>query len=247
MTARQYRAPPIIDAIIEVRFGSLLTEAERQRVSTKFEKRYPFVQEVVNQRIAVTVGAAGSNLDTIDEEHIFRRTSAEMPEVLQVGSKIFSVASQAPYQGWDYLFDRLVSDWAIARKVWGYRPIERVGLRFINRLDLKPDASGVVEYERYLNLRINLPESFPHIYGYSLDFMTAVDEIGCDVRVQSGVTDPGMPGGTSFLLDIDVWRQREVPQKDVEVLELLGEMRVAKNGLFETFITDEARALFNAG
>jgi uncharacterized protein (TIGR04255 family) len=55
-----------------------------------------------------------------------------------------------------------------------------------------------------------------------------------------------VPGKLSFSLDIDVWRQVDVPQKDNDVLELLGKMRDAKNQLFETFITDKARDLFNA-
>jgi uncharacterized protein (TIGR04255 family) len=247
MTVSQYRAPPIIDAVIELRFAVPLSDADRERVSGKFAKRYPLVEEVVQQHLQVKVAETGNTVDTIVRDRIFRHSTAETPDILQVGSRILSVASQAPYPGWEHMFERLVSDWTVARKVWGYRVIDRIGVRFINRIDLRADREGIVEYEQYLNLHISLPEDFPSIFDYNLEFVTSVDDIGCGVRVRSGIAEAGVPGGTSFLLDIDVWRQDEVPQKDAEVLSLLGEMRIAKNRLFETFITDEARTLFNAG
>jgi uncharacterized protein (TIGR04255 family) len=66
------------------------------------------------------------------------------------------------------------------------------------------------------------------------------------VSVRSGIAPPAVPGRVSFTLDVDVKRNLEVPQKDADVFELLAAMRKAKNDLFETFITDEARELFNA-
>jgi uncharacterized protein (TIGR04255 family) len=243
---RNYFAPPIIDATIELRFQNSLKQADRERVSKKFAKRYPLVEQRTVQQIMVNVQTTGIATQATVQEHLTRRRSTDNAAVVQVGDFVFDVATAAPYGGWHELFDRFVEDWETAKRIWRYRPIQRIGLRYINRIDLEPNEKDVVEYENYLNLRINLPETFPPITGYELGFQSDLEHIKCGIRVQSGTVPPAVPGKMSFSLDIDVWRQVDVPQKDEDVLRLLGEMRKAKNELFETFIKDEARRLFDA-
>jgi uncharacterized protein (TIGR04255 family) len=243
---RSYFAPPIIDATIELRFQDTLSAPDRERASKKFASRYPSVEHGTLQQILVNVHATGLAAQANVQEHLTRRRTTESPYVLQIGDHVFDVATSAPYSGWLELFDRFVEDWAIAKRVWKYRPIQRIGMRYINRIDLEPNEHGLVDYEDYLNLRINLPETFPPTTAYELGFQSTVESIKCGVTVQSGTAQPAVPGKQSFTLDIDLWRQVDVPQKDADVLELLQEMRKAKNVLFETFITDKARELFNA-
>ena len=242
----QYAVAPIIDAIIELRFQDELSDNDRERASKKFAQRYPIVDEVVQQRIEVEVNPERIATNLVILERMSKRTHTDLPHIIQIGGHILSVATGAPYEGWSNLFDRFVSDWAVAKKLWGYRTIQRIGVRFINRIDLAPNEDGTVDYEHYLNLRINLPEDFPPTLGYSLMFRTNLEEIKCGVIVRSEVAPPAVPGRQSFTLDLDVSRDIDLPQKEVAVFELLEEMRKAKNALFETFITDKARELFNA-
>lgn len=243
---RNYFAPPIIDATIELRFQDSLSEEDRARVSKRFAKRYPLAEEAAQQRLLVNVqaGAIGTQLNV--QERLTRRRSIESPAVIQIGNSVFDVATGAPYAGWESLFDRFVEDWATAKRIWKFRPIQRIGMRYINRIDLESDDKGLVDYEDYLNLRIKLPRTFPPTSAYMLGFQSGVESIKCGVTVLSGTAPPAVPGKQSFTLDIDLWREIDVPQKDAEVLELLGQMRRAKNQLFETFITNQARDLFNA-
>jgi uncharacterized protein (TIGR04255 family) len=246
VTQRAYSAPPIIDAIIELRFEDALSDALRERASKKFAATYPLVELGTHQEIGVEIKPDGIAVRTTVQERITKRRSVDTPGVLQFGNHILGVATGAPYGGWPELFDRFCRDWGVAKKIWKYRRIVRIGVRYINRIDLERNESGLIEYERYLNLRINLPETFPPISNYELGFQSAIEEIKCGVSVRSGIAPPAVPGRVSFTLDVDVKRNLEVPQKDADVFELLAAMRKAKNDLFETFITDEARELFNA-
>lgn len=243
---RNYFAPPIIDATIELRFENALSEADRERVSKRFAKRYPLAEEATVQRMLVNIQPTGVATQMDVQERLSRRRSTETPAVVQIGNFVFDVATGAPYGGWQELFDRFVEDWTTAKRVWKYRPIQRIGMRYINRLDLDPNDKDLIDYEDYLNLRVNLPETFPPTISYELGFQSSVESIKCGVTVKSGTAPPAVPGKVSFTLDIDLWRQDDVPQKDTEVLDLLLEMRKAKNQLFETFITDKARELFDA-
>jgi uncharacterized protein (TIGR04255 family) len=49
----------------------------------------------------------------------------------------------------------------------------------------------------------------------------------------------------SVLLDIDVVREVDVPQKDNEIWKELDLMRTHKNRIFEECVTDSARKLFD--
>lgn len=246
MTPRTYKAPPIIDAFIELKFGDTITEAVRGKVSEKFAVEYPIVEELLQQQIMVEMATGGIQAEAEVIDRMVKRSSTDLPNYVQIGTDTLLVCSSAPYSGWDDISARLMSHWALAKKSWGFRPIVRIGVRFVNRIDLAPDENGTVQYEEFLNLRINLPEAFPHINGYGLTFEIALRDISCSARVQSGVVPPAVPGKYSFTLDVDVSRSVDVPQKEREVQLLLNKMREAKNFLFETFITDKARMIFDA-
>lgn len=246
MSSPIYTAPPIIDAIIELRFEDALSDDARAQVSKKLADKYPLSEEVVQQQIRVAVQNTNISTQTSVQERLIRRQRTDGPQMVQIGPRVLSVATGAPYSGWEELFHRFSENWAMAKRIWKYRPIDRIGLRYVNRIDLLIDQKGIVPYEDYLNLRINLPESFPNIFDYDLAFQAGLDDIKCGVTVRSGNVAAAVPGRLSFVLDIDVWREIEVPQKDKDVYELLTSMRSAKNTLFETFITDRAREIFNA-
>lgn len=239
-----YAAPPIIDAIIELRFETPIDDDAAAAISKKLSAEYPLVESRELRKFELDVASGEVELST--QDRIEKRSSAEEALGTQVGTHLLSVYCGAPYEGWESLFGRFSKAYSIAKKVTGFRKIERVGMRYINRLDLCTNEKGIVDYEHYLNLRINLPEPFPPISDYALSFEVELDEYGCLARVQSKVAEPGVPDKHSFILDIDVWSRSDVPQKDDRLYEFLGTLRNAKNMLFETFITDLARESFNA-
>jgi uncharacterized protein (TIGR04255 family) len=244
--ARIYSAAPIISAIIELRFDSPVSDQVRENVSKKLAQHYPLHEEIVQHFVQVQAQAHAVNTQAIIHGRISRRMNADANEIVNVGSETLSTELTAPYPGWDSLFGRLKSDWSTAKKVWGYRKIQRIGVRFINRIDLQNGVGGVVDYEKYLNLRINLPEDFPPIARYDLAFQLDMEDIKCGATIRSGIEPPAVPGSTSFSLDLDVFRIVDVPQQEKDVYKLLAGMRSAKNNLFETFITDAAREVFDA-
>ncbi len=49
----------------------------------------------------------------------------------------------------------------------------------------------------------------------------------------------------AILLDIDVFADGHIPEKDEDLWEQVGRMRNYKNEIFESCVTDEARKLFS--
>ena len=52
------------------------------------------------------------------------------------------------------------------------------------------------------------------------------------------------PGRTAVILDIDLWRDQDVPQSDAELWTLFEALRNRKDDVFEACITDETRKEF---
>lgn len=242
---REYIHPPIIDAVIELRFAEELSEAEKFKLSEKFADEYELAEELVSQRISVSVNPNSISASSDILDRFVKRSKIDQPHIVNIGTKIFGTGVLAPYDGWESLFERFRDGWKKVRKHTKHRTIDRIGVRYVNRLDLKPNGEGVVDYEDFLNLRINLPSDFQSIFDYDLTFRTVIESIGCGVTVRSGLAPPAVPGRSSFFLDVDVWKDLGAPQKEADVYKLLQDMRVEKNNLFETFITDRARELFN--
>jgi uncharacterized protein (TIGR04255 family) len=57
---------------------------------------------------------------------------------------------------------------------------------------------------------------------------------------------PPLVDHASVILDIDVSRAGDPPQKDDEIWALIDRIRVHNNQVFEESVTDKARELFNA-
>lgn len=239
---RVYSAAPITEAVLELRFADAVDLAEIEKASKKVAARYP--SETRHQSKTAKIDLAAEAAEFTDLGISVRRSSVDESDIIVIGPKNFLVSRVAPYQNWEHFFGRISADWKDAKKVFGHRTIERVGLRYINRLDL-PQVDNNVTFEDYLNVFVRLPDMYPVIGPYNLQLEMAVKNPDCMVTINSGVVDPVVPGRVSFLLDIDVAKTDKAPQKTDDLFELLQAMAVKKNEIFESLITDKTRALID--
>ncbi len=207
----------------------------------KVAGRYPGRAEQIRKRIQLEL--ASETIQT-EADELIRLASEDETQVAVIGAASLGVSRMAPYAGWAELFARFEADWADLKRVVGYKKVERVGVRYINRIDLPMDDSGRVEHEDYLNLHINLPKDFPDLTNYLMAMDFNLIDVDCSCHVITGPIPPAIIGSVSFLLDIDVFRTDNLPQKDGSIAELLQTIRAKKNNLFETFVTDKCRELF---
>ena len=54
---------------------------------------------------------------------------------------------------------------------------------------------------------------------------------------------PAQPNTTALVLDIDLYREKNIPQDEEAIWELFANLRHRKNKIFEMCITDVAREL----
>src|SRR5262249_28059408 len=147
-----------------------------------------------------------------------------------------------PYCGWDAFRSAALDIWKKWRKLIGPREIERVGLRYINRIDIPVAASGLVRIEDYLLLTPTFPDPNQVFFTYAIQTQMPIDEFV--MTVNTGTAPPALIQHLSYLLDIDVAKINNVPTAEKELWEKIDEMRSHKNTTFESYITDATRELF---
>jgi len=67
---------------------------------------------------------------------------------------------------------------------------------------------------------------------------------GCSVTINSGATPAPLMAHQSLLLDIDLFAAGLNLHRDEELWDLVGKIRDHKNRIFESCVTDKAKALF---
>ena len=170
--------------------------------------------------------------------------SSDEKQVFQARLNGFSFSRLAPYEKWDPVEAEALRLWRAYSRVAKPQTINRIALRYINRIPLPMDEP--VDLPQYLR-------TFPEI---SSDLPQGVD----DYLIQMAIPLPDysamltmiqttikQPDGFFLVLDIDVARLVEEPYSastEPVISDWLSELRRAKNEVFEASITNKTRRLF---
>lgn len=236
-----YRRPPITEAVIEIRFAAPIPVATMAKVNTAFAPVYPNQRRMkqANVQLLLEENATAQ----INQEEGQRRSSQDETEILLLWRTTFLISQLPPYPGWPVFFDRFVRDWEIWKRVAGYNRIIRVGVRYVNRIDI-PISGPLIEYENYLKVYPHLPDAFSSVMAYGIQVQIPIPEIGCRLLINSASVPSPIIGHASYLLDQDISKELDTPQQDEDLYDLLGRIRAKKNEVFEVLITQQARELF---
>jgi uncharacterized protein (TIGR04255 family) len=239
-----YKQPPITEAVIEIRFATPIDSARIAEVSADFQSMYPFEQHTSDVHVQLnTIPNTGTIAETT-ETLGRKRTSLDQTEILLLRPQILAISQLAPYPGWETFFTRVRRDWALWKKSMSYRKISRIGVRYINRIDIPATPGEIVEYEQYLNVYPHLPEAFAAVQGYGVQARVVLPDTGCILTLNSLSVPSPILGHASFVVDLDIYKEQNPPQNDGDIYEFLNTVRVKKNEIFEACITPRARELF---
>jgi uncharacterized protein (TIGR04255 family) len=128
----------------------------------------------------------------------------------------------------------------------GFAPLKRVGLRYLNRLDIPVPSTMPISLEDYLTVSPRYPEDeLPGLQTFTMQTVHGLPTLECLATITVAAAASPVPMHTGFIIDIDVGRNESVPQSEDEIRNLLASMRDEKNRIFELCITEATRKLFN--
>lgn len=156
----------------------------------------------------------------------------------------FTANRLPPYESWDALQ-------AEARRVWpifrdGANPdlIQRVSVRYINRFRLPIG----VDLDRYFTAGPRIPPGLPQtLQGFLVQLVIPDQSINATAVVSHAHEVTSDPERVSVILDVEVSREQPINAQSEMVWDSLDSLRVFKNRIFFSYITDETKALIRAG
>lgn len=246
MSEQSYAKPPITEAVIDIQFDAPVDNASVMKAVERFQKDYPLQEVVKNIEFqfevdATNVQAAKARVD--EKLVVFKRTSTDQAQIALLSAAALTVSQLAPYPGWDDFFDRFKRDWKEWKSAVGYRKIKRVGVRYINRLDI-PASRGAVDLQAYLRFYVHVPDVVGAQEAFSALVEAALPSINGRLRINVASVKSPLIDHMSAMLDIDLIRLSDVPQNDAELLGYLSQTRSAKNSVFEACLTQASKDLF---
>ena len=240
-----YSRPPILEAVIGITFSQPLSDKVLDAADRRIGKHYLLHEDVKNTSfsMALNVGAdrrlIASPADSILVSG-HKRRSPDMDELVILMPDSITVSQLAPYQGWENFVARFKRDFHGYMGRQKTREISRVGVRYINRIDI-PLSGDIVHHEQYLNFYPRVVDPLGDIVGYSMQVSIAAKNIGGIVTLRSNPVASPTLGHASFILDIDVYKTIDLPMNEAALYDLLEKMRVEKNHVFEECITERTR------
>jgi uncharacterized protein (TIGR04255 family) len=234
-----YPTPPITEAVLEFRFAVERSAADLERFSRKLAKYYP--TETVSENLTYGLGSRDPKVERVDA--VRRRANSDESEICVLTPTTLSVSQTALYPGWEPFFLRIEKAYKLYKDEFGYSKVERIGLRYINRIDI-PIEDGLAQNEQYIALHVSLPPLLDPTNGFHFAVQKNFEDEGLSVIINSATTPPVLPEMASLLLDIDLFTIGAPPQKDIDLINFLDLMRRKKNSIFEACVTDAARQRF---
>lgn len=234
---KHYNSPPVVEALCEFQL-----EKEDTTLAGVFfgevETDFPIKEQRSTRKVDINANDQGiveHQVQTIDYA-VFR--SSGKNHLIQVSPSSVSVNFLQPYGGWDIFRDDINRALEVLLHAQGSIRLKRIGMRYINRIEIPRRAFDLEEYFVYrpsMNPDNIVLSSF--MLGSVLHYEDERDV--CNLQLVSIPADN--EHNSCFLLDIDYSTKDYPIEKATEWVEVAHSHII---DLFEKCITDQLRDLF---
>jgi uncharacterized protein (TIGR04255 family) len=240
MASQHYSRAPIVEAIIDMRFEGRLSLRDMERLRDHFRSDYPTVED----RQQVTVEFRDGKITAIGAPSGFKMTAKNAADLVLITEESFATVRLAPYDEWGAFKPLAQANFDGFTKIIGRRKILRIGVRFVNRIDI-PDAQIVGrEMTEFLAAGISVPENVSkEMNEFAFTYAGVSTRTGAKIVIRSAIQPPALIDHTSVSLDIDAAWDANIPGRIDEIWEKTDILRDTKNDVFENCITDRTRDL----
>jgi uncharacterized protein (TIGR04255 family) len=156
MSMQMYPRAPIIEAVINFSLQDQLDDKIIAKMSKTDKTDYVFSERDLVANYHINIGTEDVTVHKVDNG--VRLSSVDRADICIYRKTDFVCSRLAPYLGWDVFFSRAQIDWARLKKVVKAPHIKRVGIRYINRIDVPKSATEKINVEDYLHVWPHLPK-----------------------------------------------------------------------------------------
>ncbi len=233
---------PIVESVVDIRIAS---DVKWDEITLKKDlqnrlKDYPKIEELREFRYHVSVASGPDQQHKAEDLGCvgLKLQSEDGLHIVQFNQGAFVFSRLKPYQDWNQFTSEAFRLWEIYRAIFRPITVQRLGVRFINRIPAQSDFSTLEDY--YKNSPRELAELDWPQGGFLMHNVFQVPETDYAVNVVKTRVPPNATDKEhGLVLDIDVYSQSSFTYTDEDLKSCLTKMRWVKNKVFYTCITDK--------
>lgn len=241
---------PIVEAVIDIRVspGTALQEATLKFALEAKLNDYQYLDSMQQFKIR---GEMNLESDTPAEPIIkeltwkgLRFQSADKKYIAQFNRDGYVFSRLESYQSWNQLYDEAMRLWNMYTEIAQPTEIQRIGLRYINRIQLPLNE---LRFEDYFESPAQPPKNLDVPFHSFLHQETlAVPDYPYAVNIVKTIQPPQAPAvqGLNLILDIDAFSTQGFEADEAGLRRHLLEMRWLKNKVFFGSVTQLTLKLF---
>lgn len=236
----RYPNSPVTEAIIDLRvkLAEGVDRALLKQVGDAEQGAYPTHEEV-----AEAIGPSGGPASAQQTPTGWKFISEVRKQIVQCRVNGFTFSKLAPYDGWEPFRDETRRLWKIYREILSPESILRLTVRYVHRIDIPGDSVELMDYFRTApEIAPDLPQQ---LEGYFMQLRLPFPDISGHCVINQTIVPPAREGVVSVVLDLDLYRARELPQDEPSIWSCLTTLQEEKTRVFESCITDLTRRLFS--
>jgi uncharacterized protein (TIGR04255 family) len=249
MERRQYRNPPIEEAVCEFRFDSgsewdiTVPGLFYEKIKDQYRGK-PHQQNSIEAELEAQPNLSDSVLTV---KHGFAKVQFPTEDgrrMVAIGPNALSIHTLRPYEGWNEFYGRIEQAFQSYLKVEKHVGVRRIALRYINKIAI-PGTSILLD--EYFTAAPQTPGGFSNMTAFTTRVETQFEDL--PIRLTFALSDISSPSSAEkfeILLDLNInqdWIEEPLPIGDA--LSHLGELKQREGQAFESLITDRTRELFD--
>lgn len=227
---------------IRVRNRGDLQLDDLRGIGADIKDRYPTSKETFKITGTVAIGAENSHQEMKQEKAGFQFTTGSNDRLFNAQIDGWSFSKFPPYESWGEFQKEGRELWQRYRGIAKPLQITRVAVRYVNKLELPLPFD---DFNKYLKTIPVVGENLPQgLSSFFMQLQIPHENLHAMLLLNQALVSPSREGVASIVLDLDIFRDHDVPQDEEAIWAYFEELRAAKNNAFEASITDATRGLF---
>lgn len=238
--SKPYKNPPISEAVCEFQFGQdsswdlTIPGLVYEKARSIFPKRSQIAR--VTMGFTANQGEFGQQVGAVP---IMRFSSEDDKFLIQIGTHFLSVNHLKPYTSWQEFLPLIEEAFKIYREVAAPKSIHRIGLRYVNTIQLTGPSIGLEDYFEFRPyIGPKLPGTIgPFMVAVQLPFEDSRDILNLQLASLAGIS-------SNIILDLDYYL---VKPDDIGLDEVFGWVNNAHRhveDIFQACLTDQLKQTF---
>lgn len=236
-----YSKAPITEAIIDIKIEPS-DNFKVENFSKFIDADYPEKKPLKIAHAHFQLGDKTTS-ETTTKDVGFVNTSSDKLQIFQCRNDGFTFSRLAPYDRWQTFSNEAKRLWKIYKEIVSPKRVSRIAVRYVNRIDLPLPIEDLKPYLKiYPEISSELSFDINHFF---LQLQIPVKDIECKLLINETMIPPPSANLISIVLDIDLFKDVNVPQDDDEMWKFFEVLRLKKNEIFESCLTDITKKLIN--